>query len=295
VDRNARIAALVQSGRLFVADLVAGGARELDVPEPVFDPRPDPLGRNVAFVHERALHVVRLADGVVTRLAGEIEPTVSWGVAEFVAAEEMGRDRGYWWAPDGDALLAARVDEAPVRQLWISDVADPASPPRAVRYPVAGSANACVEAYLLRLDGAAPRQVVWDPQTHPYLAAAHWDEHGPMIAVQSRDQRRLMVLAVDPLTAETSSLSAQSDESWVDLISEVPRRLQDGRLVTVAGVDDAVALLVDGRPVTPPDLEVRAVLTVTDDDVLFTAGTQPTEVQVWRWGRSSGQAPGSCR
>ena len=134
-DRDARIAAFVVSGRLFVADLVAGGARAVEAPAPVFDPRPDPSGRRVAFVHDRALHVVQLADGVGRRLAGEPEETVSWGTAEFVAAEEMERSRGYWWAPDGDALLVARVDEAPVDRLWISDVAHPGSMPRAVRYP----------------------------------------------------------------------------------------------------------------------------------------------------------------
>lgn len=281
-DRDLRIAALVYSGRLFVADLVAGGAREVDVPVPVFDPRPDPSGRYVAFVHERALHAVRLADGVVTRLAGETGAAVSWGVAEFVAAEEMGRDRGYWWAPDGDALLAARVDVAAVRELWISDVADPGSPPRTVRYPTAGSANACVEAYVIRLDGAAPLRVEWDRHTYPYLAAARWDERGPLIAVQSRDQRRSAVLAVDALTGETESLDAQSDEVWVDLIDGVPRRLA-GLLVTVGGADDAAALLVDGQAVTPPGLDVRAVLTVSAAEVLFTASTEPTEVHVWRW------------
>jgi dipeptidyl-peptidase-4 len=287
VDRDARIAALALSGRLFVADLVAGGVRELNVPAPVFDPRPDPSGRHVAFVHARVLHIVRLADGLVTRLAGEDEETVSWGVAEFVAAEEMQRDRGYWWAPDGQALLAARVDEAPVRQLWITDAADPGSPPRMVRYPLAGSANALVETHVVRLDGAAAVQVVCDREAYPYLVAAHWDEHGPMVVVQSRDQRRLAVLAVDPVSGETTSLSAQSDDQWVDLIAGVPRRLSDGRLVTVAGVHDGTALLVDGSPVTPPEMEVRAVVAATDKEVLFTASTNPIEVQVWRWDAST--------
>jgi dipeptidyl-peptidase 4 len=295
-DRDARIAALAHSGRLFVADLVSGGAREVDVPGPVFDPRPDPSGRCVAFVHERALYVVQLEDDVVTRLVGETERTVSWGMAEFVAAEEMGRDRGYWWAPEGDALLAARVDEAPVRELWISDVADPGSSPRTVRYPTAGSPNACVEAYVLWLNGAAPLRVEWDRQTYPYFAAAHWDQRGPLIAVQSRDQRRSAILAVDALTGETESLDAQSDDAWVDLIDGVPRRMA-GRLVAVAGAADAVALWVDGQSVTPPGLDVRAVLAVSDAEVLFTASTEPTEVHVWRWETERGlsqitRAPG---
>ena len=282
-DRAARIAAFAQSGRLFVADLVSGGTRELEVPRPAFAPCPDPEGRHIAFVHRRALHVVGLADGSVRRLAGEEADTVSWGVAEFVAAEEMGRHRGFWWAPDGDGLLVARVDEAPVRRLWIADVAHPESPPRAVRYPQAGTANASVEVHVLRLDGAPSLQVIWDADTYPYLTRAIWDRHGPLIVVQTRDQRRLVVLAVDPLTGETSSLGAQSDAEWVDLVPGVPRRLDDGRLVTVDGVEDAVALLIDGEPVTPPGMEVRGVLGISEQEVLFAATTEPTEVRVYSW------------
>ena len=181
IDRNARIAVFPLSGSLVVADLLQGGATQLAVPTPVLDPRPDPTGRRVAFVHERSLQVVELADGALTRLAGEEQPDVSWGVAEFVAAEEMHRERGYWWAPDGDALLVTRVDESAVPRLWISDVANPASPPRAVRYPTAGSPNATVEAHLLRFDGAAPVRVSWDQDAYPYLVAAHWDDRGERV------------------------------------------------------------------------------------------------------------------
>jgi dipeptidyl-peptidase-4 len=290
LDRDARIAAMALSGRLLVADLVRGGTRELAVPAPVFDPRPDPTGRRVAFVHERSLYVADIADGAVTRVAGEDRADVSWGVAEFVAAEEMHRDRGYWWSPDGDTLLVTRVDESAVKRLWISDVAHPDSPPRPVRYPTAGSPNATVEAYLLALDGTAPVRVTWDRDAYPYLVAAQWDAHGPLVAVQTRDQRRLVVLGVDPSTGRTAPLATQSDDDWVDVIPGVPRRLGDGRLVTVGAAGDAVALLVDGTTVTPPELEVRAVLAVADDEVLFTAGAEPTDVGVWRWDASAGLA-----
>ena len=288
LDRNARIAALALSGKLVVADLVRGGATQLAVPTPVFDPRPDPTGRRVAFVHERSLHVVGLADGVVTRVAGEERADVSWGVAEFVAAEEMHRDRGYWWSPDGAALLVTRVDESAVPRLWISDLADPGSPPRAIRYPTAGSPNATVEAYLQTLDGTEPVRVIWDQDAYPYLVAAEWDEHGPRVAVQARDQRRLVVLGVDPSTGRTTLLTAQSDDAWVDVIPGVPRQLGDGRLVTVGAAGDAVALVIDGTPVTPPELEVRAVLAVAGDEVLFTASAEPTNAGVWRWEASDG-------
>jgi len=288
IDRNARIAALALSGRLVVADLEQGGVTELAVPTPVLDPRPDPTGRRVAFVNDRSLHVVELADGTVTRLAGEEQPEVSWGAAEFVAAEEMHRERGYWWSPDGDALLVTRVDESAVPRLWISDVANPASPPRAVRYPTAGSPNAVVEAYLVRLDATNPQAVTWDRDSHPYLVAADWDEHGPLIAVQTRDQRELVVLAVEHATGHTNGLTHETDDAWVDVLPGVPRRLGDGRVVMAGGKEDAIALLIDGSAVTPADLEVRSVLAVADDEVLFTASTEPTEVAVWRWGTTGG-------
>jgi dipeptidyl-peptidase 4 len=292
-DRDVRIAAFVVSGRLFVADLLAGGVRALAAPAPVFDPRPDPPGQRIAFVHDRGLHVVDLADGAMRRVAGEPEEAVSWGMAEFVAAEEMGRSRGYWWAPDGEGLLVARVDEAPVDRLWISDVAHPASPPRAVRYPRAGTANASVQLHLLRLDGepALPVPsvpVAWDAEAYPYLTRAGWDEHGPLIAVQARDQRRVLVLGVDSQTGATTSLASQSDEAWVDLVPGVPRRLSGGRLVTAAAVEDATAVLVNGRAVTPPTMEVTQVLAASEEEVLFAAVSNPTDVQLHTWNAENG-------
>ena len=62
-DQDARIAVFALSGALFVTDLVTGAVRELDVPTPAFDPRPDPTGTRVAFVQGRALYTVRLGMG----------------------------------------------------------------------------------------------------------------------------------------------------------------------------------------------------------------------------------------
>jgi dipeptidyl-peptidase-4 len=87
-------------------------------------------------------------------------------VAEFVAAEEMGRHRGYWWSPSGDAVLAARVDESPVQRWYIADPANPSTPATEVRYPVAGSAEADVTLHVLRLDGGRT-DVTWDLPPSP--------------------------------------------------------------------------------------------------------------------------------
>ena len=137
------VAAFALAGRLFVAGLLSGVARELPVEGPVFDPRPDPLARRLAYVRGRTLRLAEL-DGTSRELAGEEDPEISWGSAEFVAAEEMGRTRGYWWAPDGSAVVAARVDTSPVARWWISDPSQPDQPPVELAYPAAGTANAHV-------------------------------------------------------------------------------------------------------------------------------------------------------
>src|SRR4029453_8983944 len=101
---------------------------EIRTAGPAVDPRPDPAGQRIAYVTAGALHVVG-DDGDQVLAA---EDGVTWGLAEFVAAEEFHRFRGYWWAPDGRSVLAARVDESRVPRWHLHDPASPEQEPRAV-------------------------------------------------------------------------------------------------------------------------------------------------------------------
>jgi dipeptidyl-peptidase-4 len=273
-DGAMRTAAFALGGRLFVADLVEGGARELPARGPVFDPRPDPSGRRVAYVNERALRVCDV-DGEDREVVGEAEPNVSWGQAEFVAAEEMGRSRGFWWSPDGSMLLVARVDESPV-QIWhIADPAEPSRPPRVVRYPAAGTANADVSLWLIGLDGVRT-EVTWDRPALPYLVAVAWSEgHPPQVVVESRDQRRMVVLEVDPSTGATTVVREDIDPVWLDIVPGVPAWTSDGRLVWTADLEDTRRLLLDGEPATPAGLQVRRVVDA-GDGVVFVGSEEAT-------------------
>ncbi|WP_215448841.1 S9 family peptidase [Streptomyces sp. ATCC 21386] len=270
-DGAVELASFALSGRLFVAELRAGTARELDVPGPVIDPRPSPDGRYVAYVARGALRVVAAEGGADRALTEEAAGNVTHGLAEFIAAEEMGRSRGFWWSPESDRLLVARVDDTPVRRWWISDPAQPEKDPQQVAYPAAGTANAEVRLFVIDLAGART-EVVWDRARYPYLAHVHWSAAGaPLILVQARDQRSQLFLAVDPDTGATRMVHADEDPHWLDLFPGAPAWSPSGRLVRVADEGGARVLAVGERPLTGPQLQVRAVLDVADADVLVSA------------------------
>ncbi|MYQ88831.1 MULTISPECIES: S9 family peptidase [unclassified Streptomyces] len=282
VDAAAELAAFALSGKVYVARLRAGTARALPVPGPVIDPRPSPDGRHIAYVSKGALHVVG-AEGDGDRTLAEPEgEDVSYGLAEFIAAEEMQRSRGFWWAPESDRLLVARVDNSPVRRWWIADPAHPDRRPAEVAYPAAGTPNAEVRLFVLDLDGTRT-EVVWDRARHPYLAQVHWSSDGaPLLLVQSRDQRSNLFLAVDPESGTTRTVHVDEDPVWLEIFPGVPAWAPDGRLVRIADEGGARVLAVGDRLLTGAQLQLREVLDIGASDILVSAsaGEEAAEPEI---------------
>ncbi|OWA08797.1 S9 family peptidase [Streptomyces sp. CS113] len=281
-DAAVELAAFALSGRLFAAELRVGTARELPTPGRVIDPRPSPDGRHVAYVAQGALRVVG-AEGDGDRALAEADGEgVTYGLAEFVAAEEMARSRGFWWGPESDRLLVARVDDTPVQRWWISDPAHPERDPQHVPYPAAGTANADVRLFLVGLDGGRT-EVLWDRARYPYLARVHWSAAGaPLLLVQARDQRSQLFLAVDTESGTTRMVHADEDPVWLELFPGVPCWSPSGNLVRIADEGGARVLAVGERLLTGAQLHLRAVLDVGADDVLVSAsaGEEATEAEI---------------
>ncbi|OKJ77984.1 peptidase S9 [Streptomyces sp. CB02460] len=271
LDGAAESAAFALSGKVYVADLGAGTARALPVPGPVIDPRPSPDGRHVAYVSKGALRVVGV-DGEADRaLAEPKDAHVTYGLAEFIAAEEMHRFQGFWWSPESDRLLVARVDDSPVQRWWIADPAHPERKPAEVAYPAAGTPNAEVGLHVVDLDGRRT-EVVWDRARFPYLARVHWSSYGaPLLLVQARDQRSQLYLAVDPETGATRTVHADEDAVWLELFPGVPAWAPDGRLVRITDEGGARRLAVGDRTLTRGRLHIQSVLDIGDSDVLVSA------------------------
>ncbi|HXT94515.1 MAG TPA: DPP IV N-terminal domain-containing protein, partial [Trebonia sp.] len=247
-DEAAKLAVFALSGQVYVVPLgdSTAAARLIPTQVPALDPRPDPAGTKVAYVHNGALRVIELGTGEDTVVAQE--DSVTFGLPEFVAAEEMGRSRGYWWSPDGTQLLVERVDESQVARWHIADPANPGKAPVEVAYPAAGTANADVSLLIATLPAAThddtvhiaqtPLAVIppagakldevhgWDRAAFPYLVNAAWGDD-LLLVVQTRDQKTMQV--VNGTTGAV--VREDTDQHWTDVVDGVPAQLANGDIV----------------------------------------------------------------
>ncbi|MCP3757353.1 prolyl oligopeptidase family serine peptidase [Streptomyces sp. TBY4] len=283
LSADGRTAVFALYGRLYeVTPAADSGApaqpKELPTAGPVFDPRPSPDASRIAYVAGDALHTVP---------GGRISPDdgARWGVAEFAAAEELDRHRGHWWSPDGERLLAARVDESALQRRWFADPARPELPAEDFAYPEAGGPNADVRFWVLRPGTDAAVRLDWDTETYPYVSDAEWDSPSEiLLTVRDRLQRNVLLLSADPDTGHTRELSRTTHPQWVDtLLPGTPARLADGRMLTSADTPGgaARALALDGALITGDGLQVRCVAGTHGGRLLIEAGQRdPSEQQV---------------
>ena len=101
----------------------------------------------------------------------------------------------------------------------------------------------------------------------------------------------MRLLSVDPGTGRAEVVHEDTDPHWLEVVPGVPAWTADGRLVWAADREDTRRLLIGApgalagaEPVTPPGLQVRAVIDVDGDTVLFQASAEPAEIGLWAYG-----------
>lgn len=103
-----------------------------------------PDGSWLAFVRDGELWLVAVAGGAPARVTSDAADGVSNGLAEYAAAEELGRFEGMWWSWDGSWLAFAHVDEREIPVTHIAHLGELAASDESHRYPYAGGPNARV-------------------------------------------------------------------------------------------------------------------------------------------------------
>jgi dipeptidyl-peptidase 4 len=187
------------------------------------DAKFSPLGHYVSFIRAQNLYVLDLATGRERALTTDGGGLIKNGMAEFIAQEEMGRNTGYWWSPDEQRIAYARTDESPVSEHQRFEINAEDVSVFTQRYPETGSPNVLMDLKSIELKSGTVMNLDLGPDRDIYLARVDWFPDGRHVAAQrqSRDQRRLDLLKIDPQTGKSTVLLSETSATWVDLNDEL--------------------------------------------------------------------------
>ncbi len=220
-------------GDVFLAEREGGAVRRLTETEAdEIDAKVSPKGNFVSWVRDQDLVVYDLAAGAETPVTTDGDGLITWATAEFIAQEEMDRDTGYWWSPDERYIALQRTDESTVDVIPRLDITGGGATVIEQRYPRAGRPNALVDLYVH--DRQTGRRIKVDLGSNPdvYLARVNWSADGKTLYVQrqSRDQKTLDLIAVDPATGQGRTIATQTSDAWVGLNHDF-KALKDGTFI----------------------------------------------------------------
>lgn len=291
VDRLLSSAAFVVNGEIYVVPIPHHAhddvqpARHFVTGGGCIDPQISPDGSRVAYVRNSGLHHVDIATGEVHALAEPQadEQTVTWGLADFAAAEELERMRGFWWHSDSRGLFVEKVDNSPVDIAWITDPAHPSAKPREHRYPFAGTPNADVYLYSVDLDGDAI-EINWDKESFPYLVTVSTAGNCPTFSVLGRDQTTLQVNKID--NNMSSELATRVEEPWHTVFPGVPRVNDSGSLIEIRPINNVFRLCIDGEPVSPTEVQVNGLIDC-GTDLAYSGSIDPTSQSIYTLGQGN--------
>lgn len=247
-------------GKLFVMERAAHTTTPLELPAGVVDAHFSPSGKFIGFVRDNNVWVYSLAtrrERAITR-GGTDEK--SYGLAEFVAQEELDRTRGFWFAPDDSEILVQYTDNAGVEKLITADPATPEAGGEPRFYPRAGKANATIGffRYDLRENTAKRLALDLDLGHFPYIASVVWPKEGPLTFVAlNRAQTELEAWALKPHAIRAARLLHESDPAWLHTNHTTPTFFDHGTKFLWAS--DAKG---------SPRLSVREVVDQVDHDAL---------------------------
>lgn len=293
VDGAGTLAVFPVSGVLYLVDLNSGELTTLPSTGPVVDPRINSAGTHVAFVHENSLYVVDLEQLELGAMcvAPSDAATDTWGLADYIAAEELSRYRGHWWLSEQPGtLLVEHVDESAVLEWWIADPAHPTNAAHAIRYPAAGTNNASTALWWIDPAGEAI-QLSWDSHALPYLASVNPGSNGTIVELLSRDQRTASICLIDFDSHCLVEIQARTDRAWLDVMPGVPCLNEANELLEIVADEttDTYRLCKDGVLLTPAGLQLRGLVSHSAEGAIFSASPSATALALYRLTYSSGE------
>ena len=211
------------AGDLYLVDVASPDTARKVASGNVLDPKISPKGRYVSFVRNQNLFVIDLKTGAERQLTTDGKGTVHNGEAEFIAQEEMDQTTGYYWAPDDSAIAYKRYDEAPVPVARRFEIFADRTEVIDQHYPAAGDPNVLVDLFIVSPDTGVSRKIDLGADKDIYLVRADWSADGKTLAYQrqTRDQKRLDLVAVDAASLAQRTLLTETSPTWVSIHNDL--------------------------------------------------------------------------
>ena len=275
---------LVPIGNLVLSVALDGTHQTIDLPhEDRGDLRLSSTGRWLTYVVQGNLYLYEIATGNSTAVTQDGNGSVSYGLAEFVAQEEMHRFEGYWWAPDDSRLVFTRVDDSPIPEtLRLEIVADNvAAVPQ--RYAYAGGPNARVSLFAFDPQTQQTRALDVGLGAEDYLARVNFIGKTLTVQVQDRTQQSLE-LRGESSNGEFETWMKETSPTWINLHDNA-RAVGTDRFIWTSEREGLSRLYLGEsrhgtalQPVSPAELHICSVLG-SSETTAWILGWQGTPVE----------------
>lgn len=207
-------------GDVFYHKLGEKGAKQLlDTDAFETDIKLSPKGNYISFIRDQNLYVKHIASGKEMAITEEGGGNIKFGMAEFVAQEEMGRMTGYWWSGDESKIAFTKVDESPVEVITRSEIYADDIKLIEQKYPKAGTPNVVVELAIQDINTGKRTWVDLGEDKDIYFARGKWMPNSTTFTYQwqTRDQQTLELRAFDLLSGKQNVLLTETSNTWVNL------------------------------------------------------------------------------
>ncbi|KAK9665285.1 hypothetical protein RND81_14G102500 [Saponaria officinalis] len=196
---------------------------------PIIDPHLSPDGCMLAFVRNYEVHVLDLLYNKEKQLTfGAKGSTLTHGLSEYIAQEEMDRKNGYWWSVDSKFIAFTQVDSSEIPLFRIMHQGKSSVGPDAQEdhaYPFAGASNVKVRLGVVSIAGGP---VTWmdllcggedgSYSDEEYLARVNWMPGNILTAqVLNRDHTKLKILRFDVKTGQRKVILVEEHDTWINL------------------------------------------------------------------------------
>lgn len=247
-----------------------------------------PKGNYISFIREQNLYIKHIASGEEKAITTEGGGVIKYGMAEFVAQEEMQRMTGYWWSPDEKYIAFTRVDETPVAMVTRAEIYADDVKMISQRYPYAGTDNVAIQLAVQGVESGERRWIDLGKETDIYVARGQWLPSSEAFTYQwqSRDQKSLELRRWDANSGEQSVLVKEESATWVNLNNDL-RFLEGGKQFLWASERDGFKHLYlfskDGsmiRQLTQGDWVVDEVVAIdAHNQIVFFTGRKDTPLE----------------